>query len=100
MFTSFASNFPMGTVCGTPKIETIKIIDYNEPQARGPYGGGVGHFGFNGDCTFACALRSLFISDNYAYAQTSGGIVYDSNPDHEFDEIQRKLAAITSVLMP
>lgn len=98
MFSALASNFPMGTVCGTPKVETIKIIDSNEPEARGPYGGGIGHFGFNGDCTFALALRSLFISDEYAYAQTSGGIVYDSLPDKEYDEIQRKLAAMRKVL--
>lgn len=98
MFSGLASNFPMGTVCGTPKVETIKIIDSNEPEARGPYGGGVGHFGFNGDCTFALALRSLFILDEYAYAQTSGGIVYDSVPEKEYDEIQRKLAAMRKVL--
>ncbi|MBU0999798.1 anthranilate synthase component I family protein [Patescibacteria group bacterium] len=98
MFTGLASNFPMGTVCGTPKIETIKIIDSNELKARGPYGGGVGHFGFNGDCTFALALRSLFISDKYAYSQTSGGIVYDSVPEKEYDEIQRKSAAMKEVL--
>jgi anthranilate synthase component 1 len=98
MFSGLASNFPMGTVCGTPKVETLKIIDSNEPEARGPYGGGVGHFGFNGDCTFALALRSLFISDDYAYSQTSGGIVYDSNPEKEYDEIQRKLAAMRLVL--
>ena len=99
MFSALASNFPMGTVCGTPKLETIKIIDSNEPEARGPYGGGVGQFGFNKDCTFALTLRSLFISDEYAFAQTSGGIVYDSKPDKEYDEIQRKLAAMKEVLI-
>lgn len=99
MFSALSSNFPMGTVCGTPKLETIKIIDSNEPEARGPYGGGVGHFGFNGDCTFALTLRSLFISGDDAYAQTSGGIVYDSKPDKEYDEIQRKLAAMKEVLL-
>ncbi len=98
IFSALASNFPMGTVCGTPKVETIKIIDSNEKEARGPYGGGVGHFGFNGNCTFALALRSLFISGEYAYAQTSGGIVYDSIPEKEYDEIQRKLAAMRKVL--
>ena len=98
MFSALASNFPMGTVCGAPKVETIKIIDRNEPEARGPYGGGVGHFGFNGDCSFAIALRSLFVSGEYAYAQTSGGIVYDSTPDKEYEEIQRKLAAIKNTL--
>ncbi len=98
MFSALASNFPMGTVCGTPKIETIKIIDLNESQARGPYGGGVGHFGFNGDCTFALTIRSLFVDGEYAYTQTSGGIVYDSKPDKEYEEIQRKLAAMRKVL--
>lgn len=98
MFSALMSNFPMGTVSGTPKIETLKIIDTNEPEARGPYGGGVGHFGFNGNCAFALALRSLFISGDYAYSQTSSGIVYDSDPDKEYEEIQRKLAAMRKVL--
>lgn len=98
MFSSLASQFPMGTVCGTPKIETIKIIDANEKEARGPYGGGVGHFGFNGDCTFALALRSVFISDKVAYTQTSGGIVYDSVPKKEYEEIKNKSAAMRLVL--
>ena len=98
MFSALASNFPMGTVSGTPKVETIKIIDSNEPEARGPYGGGVGQFGFNGDCTFALTLRSLFISGNKAYTQTSSGIVYDSEAKKEYDEVQRKLAAMKEVL--
>lgn len=98
MFSALAANFPMGTVSGTPKIETMKIIDNNEPEARGPYGGGVGHFGFNGDCTFALALRSLFVNGEEAYAQTSGGIVYDSDPEKEYQEIVNKLAAMKKVL--
>jgi len=98
MFSGLASNFPMGTVSGTPKVETMKIIDKNEPQARGPYGGGVGQFGFNGDCTFALTLRSMFIADEYGYTQTSGGIVYDSIPEKEYEEITRKLAAMKKAL--
>ena len=94
MFSGLASNFPMGTVSGTPKVETTKIIDKNEPEARGPYGGGVGQFGFNGDCTFALTLRSIFIVNSYGYTQTSGGIVYDSIPEKEYEEITRKLAAM------
>ena len=98
MFSALASNFPAGTVSGAPKIESIKIIDGNEPEARGPYGGGVGHFGFNGDCTFALAIRSLFVAGTLAYAQTSGGIVHDSKPDVEYREIKNKLAAMKKVL--
>ncbi|MBI5123597.1 anthranilate synthase component I family protein [Candidatus Roizmanbacteria bacterium] len=98
MFSGLAGNFPMGTICGTPKVETIKIIDQNEKDARGPYGGGVGHFGFNGECTFALAIRSLFIAGTYAYSQTSSGIVYDSVAEKEYEEIINKLAAMRKVL--
>jgi len=69
-----------------------------EKDARGPYGGAVGHFGFNGDCTFAISIRSLYVSGNYAFSQTSGGIVYDSKPEDEYQEIMRKSQAIKEVL--
>lgn len=98
MFSALSANFPTGTLTGAPKIEAMKIIDRNEENARGPYGGAVGHFGFNGDCTFAIAIRSLFISGDYAFTQTSGGIVYDSKADKEYDEIKRKLQAMKEVL--
>ncbi|MBT3261659.1 anthranilate synthase component I family protein [bacterium] len=98
MFSALASNFPAGTLSGAPKIESLKIIDANEPEARGPYGGAVGFFGLNGDCTFTIPIRSLFVSDESAFAQTSGGIVYDSKPENEYQEIERKLAAMQKVL--
>ncbi len=98
MFSTLASNFPTGTLSGAPKIESIKIINSLEPEARGPYGGAVGHFGFNGDCTFAIPIRTLFISGDYAYTQTSGGIVYDSKPNIEYYEIQKKLQAMKEAL--
>jgi len=98
MFSALSYSFPAGTVSGAPKIESIRIIDNLERTARGPYGGAVGHFGFDGDCTFAIAIRSLFIAGSYGYSQTSGGIVYDSVPKKEYDEIKRKLAAMKEVL--
>lgn len=98
MFSALAANFPAGTVSGAPKIEAIKIIDENETEPRGPYGGGVGYFGFNGDAMFAIAIRSIFINGTKAFAQTSGGNVYDSKPENEYNEIQHKLAAMKEVL--
>lgn len=99
MFSALASNFPTGTLSGAPKIESIKIINSLEKEPRGPYGGAVGQFGFNGDCTFAIAIRSLFISGSYGFAQTSGGIVHDSIAEKEYQEILNKLAAIKEVLL-
>jgi anthranilate synthase component 1 len=98
MFSALASNFPAGTLTGAPKIEAMKIINDLEADGRGPYGGAVGHFGFNGDCTFAIPIRTLFANGEQAYVQTCGGNVYDSNPADEYQEIQRKLAGTYNVL--
>jgi anthranilate synthase component 1 len=98
MFSVLASNFPAGTLSGAPKIESIKIIDRLEPDPRGPYGGALGHFEFNGDCMFAIPIRSLFIFDDYAYTQNSSGIVYDSVAGKEYQEIGRKGKAMENVL--
>ena len=99
MFSGLASNFPAGTLSGAPKIEAMKIIDREEKEPRGIYGGAVGHFGFNGGCSFAIPIRSLFISGKEAYAQTAGGIVYDSTAENEHQEILNKLAPMQKVLL-
>ena len=98
MFSALAANFPAGTLTGAPKIEAMKIIDDLEPEGRGPYGGAVGHFGFNGDCAFAIPIRSVFVNGEQGYLQTCGGNVYDSNAKDEYKEIQRKSAAMKQVL--
>ncbi len=98
MFSALASNFPAGTLTGAPKIEAMKIIDRQEPDGRGPYGGALGQFSFNGDCTFAIPIRSVFIAGEQGYAQTSGGNVFDSNAADEYLEIERKLSAMRNVL--
>ena len=98
MFSALASNFPMGTLSGAPKIESMKIIAKNEKVARGPYGGGFGIFGLNGDCNFCGILRSLYIKGEKAYSQTSAGIVFDSKPDKEYQEVENKLLGMKRVL--
>lgn len=94
MFSGLASSFPAGTLSGAPKIESMKIINRIENEPRGPYGGAVGHFGLNGDCTFAIPIRTLFKSGEKAFSRASGGIVYDSVAANEYREIKNKLAAI------
>ncbi len=100
MFSALAANFPAGTLSGAPKIEAIKMIDTLEKSGRGPYGGAVGTFSLNGDCTFAIPIRSIFIHGEDAYIQTCGGNVYDSNATDEYQEIQRKLAGMKMALAP
>jgi anthranilate synthase component I len=89
---------PGGVLTGAPKIETIKIIANNEKEPRGPYGGAVGRFSFNGDCAFALPIRSLFCFGDKCYSQTCGGIVLDSMPEKEYDEIFRKASAMENTI--
>lgn len=99
MFSALAANFPAGTLTGAPKLEAMKIINELEPVGRGPYGGALGQFSFNGDCAFAIPIRTVFISGEDGYVQTCGGNVYDSTASDEYLEIERKLSAMQSVLM-
>jgi anthranilate synthase component 1 len=98
MFSGLASSFPAGTLSGAPKIESMKIIYDIEGDSRGPYGGAVGHFGLNGDCTFAIPIRSFFVNGKKGFLRASGGIVYDSNPSSEYQEILNKMASVKKAL--
>lgn len=98
MFSAVAATFPVGTLTGAPKIESMKIIERNEKTPRGPYGGGSGILSFNGDCALAVNIRSLFIDRNYAYTQTCSGNVYDSDPEREYEEVKRKLASMEATM--
>ncbi|MEL6722465.1 MAG: anthranilate synthase component I family protein [Pseudomonadota bacterium] len=97
-FDALAAIFPGGVVTGAPKIETIKIIAENEQVPRGPYGGAVGRFSFNGDCDFCLPIRSFFCAGENCFAQTSAGVVYDSVPEKEYREVTHKLAAMRQTL--
>ncbi len=92
------SNFPMGTVVGSPRIEAIKILQKNEPELRGPYAGGVGYWSITGDMQLSLAIRSLFIHENSAFAQAGAGIVFDSVARFERSEIEKKSQNIRSLL--
>lgn len=93
-FDLLASIMPCGVLTGAPKIETIKIIDRNEQTPRGPYGGAVGRFSFNGDCAFTMPIRSLFCSGEKCYTKACAGIVFDSIAEKEYDEVMAKLKAV------
>jgi anthranilate synthase component I len=99
-FSALAAVFPAGTLSGTPKIESMKIIERLENNPRGPYGGAIGYFAFNGDCKMAIPIRSLFISDGEGFTQAAGGVVWDSTPEGEYQEIQNKLAGMQKAIEP
>ncbi|MBI3379913.1 anthranilate synthase component I family protein [Candidatus Gottesmanbacteria bacterium] len=97
-FSALAACFPAGTLTGAPKIEAMKIIKNLEKEARGPYGGVGGYFSLNGEAMQAITIRSIFINGKTAYTQTGSGIVADSEPEKEYQEIINKQKAIEEAL--
>jgi anthranilate synthase component 1 len=88
------SCFPAGTVSGAPKIRAMQAIAEMEPVVRGPYAGGVGYFDVRGNMDFCITIRSVFYSGDRAFVQSGAGIVADSVPERERDEIAAKAAAM------
>jgi anthranilate synthase component 1 len=97
-FDLFAATFPAGTLVGAPKVRAMEIIEELEPVRRGLYGGTVGYFGAQGAMDQAITIRTLvFHGDEYSF-QAGAGIVADSQPDVEHNEVLAKLGALTRAL--
>ncbi|MDX5499025.1 MAG: anthranilate synthase component I [Rhodobacterales bacterium] len=92
--SALLAGLPAGTVSGAPKVRAMEIIDELEPEKRGVYGGGVGYFAANGEMDFCIALRTAVVKDDTLYIQAGGGVVYDSDPQAEFEETVNKSNAL------
>ena len=92
--SALLAGLPAGTVSGAPKIRAMEIIDELEKEKRGVYAGGVGYFSAGGDMDTCIALRTGVVKDGKLYVQAGGGVVYDSDPQAEFDETVNKSKAL------
>jgi len=89
---------PAGTLSGAPKVRAMEIIEELETIRRGPYAGCVGVVAFSGDVDLAIAIRSVFISGKKGFFQAGAGIVADSDPERENQEILAKAQAMVRAL--
>jgi anthranilate synthase component 1 len=99
------ATLPVGTISGAPKIRAMQIIDELEPVRRGPYGGGMGYAGLDGQMDIALALRTIVVPTTQwdgrvwtYHLQAAGGIVADSEPEPEFMETVNKAAALARAI--
>ena len=97
-FDALAAAFPAGTLSGAPKIRAMEIINELEPERRGPYGGAAGYIGFGGNMDLAITIRTLQIRGGRVSVQAGAGIVYDSDPDAEYEETRMKARAAARAL--
>jgi len=87
--------FPAGTVSGAPKVRAMELIDAMEGRARGIYAGAVGYIGYNGRLDTCITIRTAVFDGDRRYIQAGAGIVHDSVPAREYDEIVHKLRALS-----
>jgi anthranilate synthase component 1 len=88
------ATFPAGTLSGAPKIRAMQLISELEGVQRGPYGGCVGYFSFNGNLDCCITIRTALLKDGQAFVQSGGGWVNDSTPEAEFQETINKSKAM------
>ncbi|MFC1920509.1 aminodeoxychorismate synthase component I [Chloroflexota bacterium] len=92
------ATFPGGSITGAPKVRSMEIIDELEPTRRSVYTGSIGYIGFNGDLDLNIAIRTFIIKGNRAYFQAGGAVVYDSEPESEYQETLDKVRALIDAL--
>ncbi len=92
------ASFPAGTVSGAPKVRAMEIIEELEPLPRGPYAGALGYVSLNGNLDTCIIIRSIFFREGKAEVQAGAGIVYDSIPQKEYEEVRSKAEALLLAL--
>lgn len=92
------SCFPAGTLSGAPKIRAMEILSGLEKGPRGFYGGAVVAFDHTGDLDSCIAIRAVEVSANKLVLRAGAGIVADSDPESEYQEVQHKLKALVSAI--
>ena len=92
------SCFPGGSITGCPKIRSMEIIEELEKVKRSYYTGSIGYICFNGDFDLNIAIRTFIETGSTLYFGLGGGIVYDSDPEAEYNETLHKGASMIQTL--
>lgn len=97
-FDLLRATFPAGTLSGAPKVRAMEIIEELEGAQRGPYGGTVGYFSYDGSMDMCITIRTLLMQGARCIVQAGGGIVADSAPAAEFQESVNKAKALAAAI--
>jgi len=89
---------PTPAVGGLPPDLALRTIRETETFDRGWYAAPVGWFDAAGDGTFAVAIRSAVARGDRATLFAGAGIVADSDPEREWDEVQLKYRPVLDTL--
>jgi anthranilate synthase component 1 len=91
---ALVAGFPAGTLSGAPKVRAMELIDALETERRNLYGGAVGYFAGDGSMDTCIVLRTAVVKDGTMMVQAGCGVVADSDPAAEHQEILDKTRAL------
>jgi anthranilate/para-aminobenzoate synthase component I len=95
----FAATFPGGSVTGAPKKRALEILAELEAGPRGIYCGAFGWIDAEGDCDLNLPIRTAVLRpDGEIEFHSGGGIVADSDPAGEWEELLTKARFFEGVL--
>ena len=97
-FRVVADTFPAGTLSGAPKHMALQLIDRYETTKRNFYGGAIGYMDFHGNFNHAIIIRSFLSKNHELHYQAGAGIIADSIPENELQEVYNKLGALDKAL--
>lgn len=90
--------FPGGSITGAPKVRAMEIVEELEPTRRSVYTGSIGYIGFDGQMDLNIAIRTILVTRGRACFQVGGAVVYDSDPEAEYQETCDKARALVRAL--
>lgn len=93
-----ADTFPAGTLSGAPKHRAMQLLEKYENVNRDFYGGAIGFMDFKGNFNHAIIIRSFLSKNHHLHYQAGAGIVANSIPEKELQEVYNKLGALTKAL--
>jgi anthranilate synthase component 1 len=97
-FEALCHSFPAGTLSGTPKPRALELIHQYERSKREFYGGTLGVISPNGDLNTAIVIRSFLSQNNVLHYRAGAGVVLDSIPEKETEEVHHKLRALRTAI--
>lgn len=93
-----ADTFPAGTLTGAPKYKAMQLLNSYENINREFYGGAIGFMDFEGNFNHAIIIRSFLSKDYELHYQAGAGVVSESIPENELQEVYNKLGALNKAL--
>ena len=96
----FRALFPCGSVTGAPKLRAMQLVQQIERKARGPYCGAIGYMAPGGEAGFIVAIRTALLQEGQGRMGVGSGVVWDSDPEAEYDECRLKGHFLTEQQAP